>query len=399
MTEATRKWPPTCLLLAWAGVFFHSAVTDAGTYIFADGEHPNRIVHPSGYNGSGGQLDVEVCIDANAADALAMEIPIRNIVRQINSMTAATPNLFFGADNNVPANAVDFESLVLHELGHCTGLGHPNLADAVGDADSNYTASGDGTDNTFDLDSGVDGVIGSDDDQRGDDENLHWFWKNVNNPFIEVPAPDASNYSRDLADLPVNDDFAANADREVGALLGYADTESVMQQGQYYDEAQRSLQADDVATYRMAMTGLDEIANTADDYTINMVYGGIRADTSTCDIVIESSTSGFGLCSASLRTSNGVHYSIISATFTYNSDFAWFFNDVLDTGCKTGDIDLVISNTTHNNTQDHKACNSITYGPNYVVGPGGVVTATAPVIILGPNTTINGVFTAISAVP
>jgi hypothetical protein len=63
------------------------------------------------------------------------------------------------------------------------------------------------------------------------------------------------------------------------------------------------------------------------------------------------------------------------------------------------EIDLVISNTTHNNTQGHKACNSITYGPNYVVGPSGVVTATASVIILGPNTTINRIFTAISVVP
>lgn len=387
------------MLLVMAVALFNPIDSRAGAFIYADGDHPDRITHPSGYTGAGGQLDVEVCIDATAADALAMEIPIKNIVRQINSMTAATPNLVFGADNNVPANAVDFESLVLHELGHCTGLGHPNLADTVGDADSNYTASGDGANNTFDLDGGVDGVIGSGDDQRADDQNLHWFWKGVNNPFIEVPDPDASNYGLNLADLPVNDDFAANADRDVGALLGFADTEAVMQQGQYFDEAQRWLQADDVTTYRMAMTGLDEIANTADDYTINMVYGGIKADTSGCDIVIESSTSGFGLCSASLTSRDGIHFSITSATFTYNSDFTWFFNDVLDTDCTASDIDLVISNTIHNNTRHHKACNSITFGPNYVVGPNGVVTATAPVIILGPGTTINGVFAAFSAVP
>jgi len=149
----------------------------------------------------------------------------------------------------------------------------------------------------------------------------------------------------------------------------------------------------------MAMTGLDETAATADDYTINMVYGGIKADTGGCDIVIKSSTSGFGLCSTGGTTSDGVHFTITSATFTYNSDFTWFFNDVLDTGCSAGDADLVISNTTHNDTRDHKACNSITYGPNYTVGPNGVVTATAPMIILGPNTSISGVFTAISAVP
>jgi len=242
-------------------------------------------------------------------------------------------------------------------------------------------------------------VIGSKDDQRDDDQNLHWFRKGVNNPFLEVVSPQSSNYSRDVADLPVSDAFVANAGRDVGALLGFADTEAVMQQGQYYDEDQRSLQADDVATYKMGMTGLDETASTADDYTINMVYGGIKADTSNCDIVIESTTSGFGACSISGSSGDGIHFRITSATFSYNSDFAWYFNDVLNTNCSVGDDDLVISNVTHNNTQNHKACNSITYGPDYVVGPSGVVTATAPMIILGPNTSINGVFTAITAVP
>jgi len=394
-----KAFPVLHLLLMWAA--FIPGMAYAGAFIFADESSPNRITHPSGYTGIGGVLDVEVCIDATAADAGDMEISIKNIVAQLNGMTAVTPNLFFGAENNIPADAVDFESLVLHELGHCTGLDHPNLGeqDGVSGADTDYTSTGDGANDTFSFDSGADTVIGSKDDQRDDDQNLHWFRKGVNNPFLEVVSPQSSNYSRDVADLPVSDAFVANAGRDVGALLGFADTEAVMQQGQYYDEDQRSLQADDVATYKMGMTGLDETASTADDYTINMVYGGIKADTSNCDIVIESTTSGFGVCSIGGSSNDGIHFRITSATFSYNSELNWFFNDILNTNCSVGDDDLVISNVTHNNTQNHKACNSITYGPDYVVGPSGVVTATAPMIILGPNTSINGVFTAITAVP
>jgi hypothetical protein len=398
-SKTQKALPIIHLILIWAACT--PGIACAGTFMFAGEDSPNRITHPSGYAGTGGELNIEVCIDATAADAGDMEISIKNIVGQINGMTAATPNLFFGEQNNIPSNAIDFESLVLHELGHCTGLAHPNLGSQTGvsGSDTEYTKTGDGANDAFSFDSGADTVIGSKDDQRDDDQNLHWFRKGVNNPFLEVATPEKSNYSRNVADLPPGDDFVANAGRDVGTLLGFADTESVMQQGQYYDEDQRWLQADDVATYKMGMTGLDEIASTADDYTIKMVYGGIKVDTSNCDIVIQSTTSGFGSCSISASSSNGIHFRITSATFSYNSDFIWHFNDVLNSNCSAADDDLVISNVTHDNTQNHKACNSITYGPNYTVGPSGVVTATAPSITLGPNTTINGVFTAIISIP
>jgi hypothetical protein len=260
-----------------------------------------------------------------------MEIPVQNSVKQINKMTASTPNLFLDADNNIPSGAVDFESLVLHELGHCTGLGHPNLGVQTGVSRPNtdFTQSGNGVNDTFSFDAGADTIIGSSDDLRDDDQNLHWFEKGVNNPFMNVANPQSSNFSRDVADLPVNDEFVANAGRAVGELLEFANTEAVMQQGQDFDEDQRQLQADDVATYRMAMTGLDEIASTDDDYTINMVYGGIKTDTSDCDIVIESKLDGFGSCSAPVTFLDDPHIVIISlATVSYNSNFKWYFNTV-----------------------------------------------------------------------
>ena len=95
---------------------------------------------------------------------------------------------------------------------------------------------------------------------------------------------DASTYSRDLADLPVGDLFAANADRDVTAALGFPDTEAVMQQGQFIDEDQRALNHDDVATLRLGMAGLDETAGTADDYTLTLTYAGM---TTACDIVLD----------------------------------------------------------------------------------------------------------------
>ncbi len=372
---------------------------NAGSYMFASESSPDIITHPSGYAGNGGVVEVEVCIDADAADAAAMEIPVKNIMKQLNKMTASTPNLFYGNDNDIPPSAIDFESLTLHELGHCTGLGHPNLGfkEGVSGDDTNFTQSGDGVNDTFSFDAGTDAKIGSSDDVRDDDQNLHWFETGVNNPFMDVANPQSSSFSRDLADLPVNDDFVANAGRDVGPSLGFDDTEAVMQQGQFNDEDQRQLQADDVATYRMGMTGLDETASTADDYTINMVYGGIQADTSGCDIVIESKLTGFGVCSIGGFVLSATHFAISTGTFQYNSEINWYFNPVEI--CTVDDDDLNFSSVTHNDVQNHVACNSITYGSDYVIGASGAVTATAPHITLGPGTSISGTFRAISAVP
>lgn len=401
MSRPTRYGIFWRLAPAYVLTLMLSSLTSAGTYMSSSETYKDSITHPSGYTGTEGILHIKVCIDADATDAADMEISIKNVVKQINQMTASSPNLFFGTDNNIPSDEFDFESVVLHELGHCTGLGHPNLGqqDGVAGDETDYTATGDGADDTFAFGPGTDTVIGSSDDQRGDDQNLHWFEKGVNNPFLEVANPQSSNYSRDVADLPVSDDFPANASRDVADLLGFPNTEAVMQQGQFNDEEQRLLQADDVNTYRMAMTGFDETPSTADDYTINLIYGGIKTDTGDCDIVIESETSGFAFCSIGVASIDTVHWWITSATFIYNSDFNWYFNTDLNTNCSVGDNTLTFSNVAHNDIRHHKACESITYGSNYTVGVNGSVTATAPLIVLGPGTTINGTFAAIISIP
>ena len=40
------------------------------------------------------------------------------------------------------------------------------------------------------------------------------------------------------------------------------------------DEAQRTLGHDDVATLRLGMAGLDEVAGTSDDYTLTLTFCG-----------------------------------------------------------------------------------------------------------------------------
>ena len=46
-----------------------------------------------------------------------------------------------------------------------------------------------------------------------------------------------------------------------------------MQQGMFSDEVQTELTPDDTETLAFAMSGLDEVAGTADDYSIKLVYG------------------------------------------------------------------------------------------------------------------------------
>jgi hypothetical protein len=150
----------------------------AGTFIFADEVNGlNVITHPTGYTGTGSEVIVTVGINPASPFANQMEISVRNIISTFNHLTPTTGNLLFGGDNNIPAGQIDFESTALHEVGHCLGMGHPNLSTESGlvGPDQNYTKSTRGINNNFDLNAGADGVRGSGDHLRDDDENLHWF--------------------------------------------------------------------------------------------------------------------------------------------------------------------------------------------------------------------------------
>jgi len=305
---------------------------DGFSYVFAgDTFGVDVVTHPYGYLGTGGVLNISVGIDSTSAYANEMEISTQNVINTWNSLAPTTGNLLFGVDNNIPTGEVDFESTLLHEMGHALGLGHPNLGvqPSVSGINTNFTQSTKGTDGNFTFDAGSDGIKGSSDDNRGDDVNLNWFDMSNNNPFDINTVVDSTTYSRDTAnDLPFGHSYSANADRNVGALLGYSNTEAVMQQGAYTDEAQRTLGYDDVAGIRYAMSGLDELAGTLDDYTISLSYAEQDA---FADIVIDFDNTQAGFAATYLSGSEidaTGHYRILSSSIYFNTGYDWFFNDV-----------------------------------------------------------------------
>ena len=161
----------------------------AGGYVSSDSTtngNVNAIMHPTGYIGAGGTLTVKVCqatTSVTGEPALVdWERSLRNIIATYNRLQATTGNL----KELAGSGSLDFESVALHELGHCIGKSHVNLASESGlsGTDREYTKSSKGTNAAYDIAVGSDGYIGSVDDLRGDDENLHWFWKDNNNPFM-----------------------------------------------------------------------------------------------------------------------------------------------------------------------------------------------------------------------
>lgn len=322
----TRQRVALGVLLALTG-----GTAQAGGFMFAGETYGvDLVAHARGYNGSGASLNLNVCIETTSSSQAALEVPLRNAIAHWNQMVAGSGNLRSGTDNQIGASEADWESVMMHELGHCIGLAHPNLAteSGLGDPDANYTKATDGTDNIWNLVIGADGVRGSSDDTRGDDINLHWYRRGVNHPFrLGAPPFDGSTFARDLAFLPPGHSFAANADRSVGVLLGYAASEAVMQQGQLYDEDQRTLTADDVATLRLARAGSDRVAGTSDDYTVTLNYGGVS---DSCDITatLDATYSGFAVCSISGSFLAGNNIAITSARMRFNPSYAWHFSAV-----------------------------------------------------------------------
>lgn len=295
-------------------------------YIFANESNGvDLVTHPSGYNGSGGTLTITVGIDPISPNAADMVISTQNVISVFNNMVSTTPNISFGS---IPSQ-VDFESVLLHEMGHSLGLAHCNLATESGLSGSNqdYTKTTDGANDTFDLNPGLDGIIGSADDVRGDDENLNYFKISDNNPFTITNTVDQTTYSRDLLDLP-SGNFSANGERDVSVLLGFNSTEAVMQQGSIVGEVQRTLAADDVAGLKYGEAGVDEIAGTIDDYTLVLNYVGL---TDVADIVIafDDTQTGFAVSQSGADLINANHAAITTSRIYFNTGYNWFFNTSL----------------------------------------------------------------------
>jgi len=317
----------------------------AGAFIFAgESNGVNIVAHPRVYTGTGGTLaNLTVCIDPGTTQLSAQlaaqaELSVRNAVNTYNRLRSIPDNnLAFSSNNDIASSKVDFESTLLHEMGHCQGLAHPNHATESGfnDPERNGTKSTDGSNNTFNQNAGTDGNHGSSDDVRGDDINLHWYIRNVNNPGLLPSIFDSSTMIRDLTDLPSGHLFAANADRDVMDALGFVNTEAVMQQGAFYDEAQRHLQRDDETTLRLARSGVDRTQGNADDYTYQLEYVGLYDNPNSdadCNLRIQfNNTSGFAVCSTngSFIDSNNIRITTADLGFELSND--WHFSSGANT--------------------------------------------------------------------
>jgi hypothetical protein len=300
----------------------------AGAFIGADSGAPNLIMHPTGYTGAGGPRLVTVCLNPTGVPGGNLnnaEATVQKVVATWNAQRVSTRNLASGANNDLPSNQFDLESVLLHDMGHCLGLAHPNHASESGlsDPQANGTKSAVGGNGVFNQGAGADGLHGSFDDVRGDDLNLYWYRRNVNRP-LEFPAIiDSSTFTRS-GNLPAGHNFAANADRAVLDALGISQTESVMQQLTFNDEAQRRLTGEDLSTIRLGASGVDMIQGNADDYSIVLEYVG---RTSNCDVdVAFVSGQGFAFCQISASSIAPNHFRITAADIRLDSNANWYYS-------------------------------------------------------------------------
>ena len=306
----------------------------AGTFINSQ-VNPNLRTHPQNFSGVGGERPpIRVCIDVQANEPMAIqaEPAVRKVIATLNRFRSLGDHSYaFNPATDMPAGRLDFESVLLHEMLHSQGLAHSNLAEESGLASpqDRGTRSTPGANGSYEQAAGADGIDGSADDLRGDDVNLYWFQRGVNDPGALPPRIDETTMATTLDFLPGAHRYAANANRQVLAALGYVDAEAVMHQGARIDEVQRHLQHDDVATLRLAQAGIDGIQGTPDDYRIRYVYTGrqINPQGVDCQVAVRfDNTAALATTTTSAYEVVPNHIVIWYARMRINPAVNWYFS-------------------------------------------------------------------------
>ena len=243
--------------------------TNLGAGVFLDSTDkmadPFLIAHPRGYFGDGGPLVLDVCLTPGSE---VLSASLTQAIDRWNALVAVTQNCTGCSTWEEPIAVGPFDDVaaLVHELGHCGfGLGHTNTLL------ESFTASADVTA----FSPGPDMIIGSSDDRPTPlpgTRIVHWFRDEVNNPVaLHNDVIDDSTFSRRLLDLPTGHVWPANGNRLVSELLGEPNTQTVMYSRLAEGARYSGLTADDVDTVRFGMSGIDQIAGTNDDYTVELI--------------------------------------------------------------------------------------------------------------------------------
>lgn len=330
--------------LNWlASVSALAAIADASatSFMIASGSNPEIVTHPPGYTGSeSGEILIDVCLDPSMP--AAAETPTKNAIATFNRFLPTLGNRQSASAVGIPNFRPDFESVLLHELGHCLGLGHNTLGPfeldgSFSDSRLYFTISAAGANGNLEANAGPDFVRASRDDLRGDDVNLHWFRKGVNNPFA-IPSGriDRTTYGVLLADLPAGHHFVEAATAHdpcspgtaasTSFLHGQPPTQSIMMPVICTNNVYRALAPSDVATWRVARAGADgdELA-PSDNYRPLLRYVGVS---NACTLRIRYQTGvGFAYCQFSFSGSGNNRFILSGvASFEPPPGVDWWFN-------------------------------------------------------------------------
>ncbi len=278
----------------------------AGSFVDVDNEIvngntiPYAIVHPPGFSGAGGHLFVDICVLDSGFNDGRMIGALQAAIETWNSLAPTTGNCQGCVlwEEMLPAGAVDLESVLLHELGHCAmGLGHVNLGEESFTKSVGATSIVDGN-----------GIRGDLEDQHLPPVNVHdmaWFRKSDNDPVVvDALVIDINTFSRSVAaDLPGGHNYAASANRAVAEAMGFNGTQSVMYSRAAPQLIYNGLAADDVNMVKLGMAGSDFMAASPDDYSVLLRYRAVCDGMEEIQVEFFPVSPAVGICYSSIAPS------------------------------------------------------------------------------------------------